>query len=230
MERVKIILVVILLCSLWSCEDKKTLPDGASFTPSYVQVYMIGSSISGIYMKDCNSIFLDIQGTTVSNQGSPEFGELSSHFNDWGYNKKMASRSNAAIANEFDEIEVISDNDFSEQLPAGSSLASVVKLYSVSPLKFIESGYTAPFDWEKDRPEDFKKGVWTENAGLSSHYGYYPVNKFLSEIVPNDLVLLSPVILFLRFTETPSLKTHKFTITLKEGDEIFSTTVDVIFD
>jgi hypothetical protein len=197
----------------------------------FVQTYIMGTSISGLYQSDFKAIQLFVEGTEIKDQESSAYIELSKHFNDDNYNKKLAMNTNISIANEFDGIEIVSDKDFSDQLPAGSSLNGIVKLCGVSPIKYIESDYSELFDWENDMPDDFKKGDWNEYVSFDTVYGHYPVNKLVSAVAAQDMLLLHKSFVFLRFIEMPAtIKSHTITVTLKEGDKTLSTTVDVIFE
>lgn len=223
------IIILFGFCNCNKIEEKNPL-DGTFISPNYVQVYKIASSISGEYQSDCNAIMLTVHGTTITEMNGPEFITLSNNYKDISYNERVSACSGFAIANEFDGIEIVSDKDFSEELPAGSSLSGIVKLCGLSPLKYLESNYNQPFDWVENQPEDFKQDKWSENYDIRGSHGYYPVNNLISELDKRDLLLLDPHFFFLRFTEKSDVKSHKITVTLKEGENSFSTTVDVVFE
>ncbi len=198
---------------------------------SYIQRYIKATSFKGYYQKDSQAIQIVMHGKAVGNQESAEFIELINHFGDNTYYKKFPSAGpNVAIANEFSKIEIISNKDFNSKLTSGKSLAEVVKLYSVSPMKFINSKYTKPFDWVNEQPYEFRKGVWSEYAGIGYLEGYYPVLKTLSELTSDDMLLLHPRFFYLRFTEIPTIKEHTFTITIEDEENSFTAVVPAVFE
>lgn len=223
-----ILFVLSFLC--FSSCSTTIYEDGDTLSKSYVQIYIKATSMTAIYYKDCQAIQIAVEGEPVRNPESVEFNELINHFGDNTYNQKRPSIPNSVIANEFDAIEIISNKDFSADLPAGTSLAGVMKLYGLSPAKYIKSKYTELFDWVNDQPEEFKKDVWSVYRGIIGYGGYYPVLKTVSELNAEDMLLLSPDQFYLRFTEIPTIKEHTFTITLKYGEKSFNTDVNVVFD
>lgn len=220
------------LCCVSGCKNKIVIPPiGPCSTPSknFVEAYNMVSSIRGQYLEFCQAIYISAKGELIGNLESAEYIALSKRYNDLNYNKPVCNMINTLIGNEFDGIEVVSDQDFSPSLPAGASLAGVVKLCGISPLKFIESGYTKEFDWTNQMPEDFKKGNWSKDYAFDTYREYYPVNKLLMEVVPSDFLLLHDGCIYLRFTELPEIKSHNITITLTEGEKKIQTTVKVNF-
>jgi hypothetical protein len=225
MKTLSTALFALLLFGFSSCQTVIE-GDGAK---SYVTHFIKATSIAGDYRSDWQAIRIIAKGNVVSNPKSAEFIELINHFGDNAYNTRRAPYPYLAIANEFDAIEVISNKDFSEGLPAGVSLASVLKLYATSPAKYIKSKYTEPFEWTAENlPEEFKERF---GDGYGDFEGYYPVLKTVSELTAEDMLLINPDLFFLRFTEIPSInKEHTFTITLKYGGKSLSTDVDVVFE
>ncbi len=86
---------------------------------------------------------------------------------------------------EFQRIEITSDKDFDAAHEAGTSLADVFVFVSVSPIRFIRSGYTDKADWS-DAPENACAFL-----GYDPEREYYhPVYGIVSELDPADLILL----------------------------------------
>jgi hypothetical protein len=152
-------------------------------------------------------------------------------------------------------IDVITNGNFDENHPEGSSLNDIVTVVGVSPKGFIDSGYQSRFDWTNDTPEDFKtiypEFLWkmaeaTPNpdnnpeCNLWDYYpDYFPIVKTLADLTPNDLALsrvfeyckfkcyYEDAICFLVFEKTPAeASSMDMTITIGMSDgRIFSQTV-----
>ena len=71
-----------------------------------------------------------------------KFRELSAFYGDTYYNKPTCPGGPYVLCNEFERIDVISDRDFND-IPAGSSLDSVVELFVGSWNPFLYWGYEA---------------------------------------------------------------------------------------
>ncbi|MDR0891124.1 MAG: hypothetical protein LBN24_00705 [Mediterranea sp.] len=223
-----------ILALLSSCNHTIEMPFGPSqvMSKSYVQVYVEATSMDGDYKQDCNALRLSIGGSKL-NQDNPRFNDIATHFNDYDYNQKVYKGEHlehTALSTEFSNIEVISDADFSVDLPAGTSLNNVVKLCAISPLKYIQSNYSQFFNWNTDRPNDFQGLSFAAGCDFSNGLsGYYPVDKLLPELTPTDMTLLYGDVLYLKFMMIPEIKSHKITVTMTCGTRSFSTTFDVKF-
>lgn len=114
---------------------------------------------------------------------------------------------------DFLSIDITSDSDFDDEHPAGSSLGDIVKLNSYSLKPYIDSGYK----------------LLAPNGTV-----YHPVYEFVSELTPEQLILLGQrdYIGSLRFETQPTLsKTHKFTVTMIADDgREFTASIDMEFD
>jgi hypothetical protein len=223
MKTLSTTLYTLLLLGFTNCQTE-IYEGGGAFSKSYVNRFIKATSIAGDYQNDWQAIQIVAKGDVVSNSELDEFIELINHFGDNAYNTRRMVHPFPAIANEFDVIEVTSNKNFSEDLPAGASLAGVLKLIAISPAKYIKSKYTEPFNWAENEPEEFKE------LSFNNHRGYYPVLKTVSELTAEDMLLINPDLFFLRFTEIPSIKEHTFTITLKYGEKSLSADVDVVFE
>ena len=122
---------------------------------------------------------------------------------------------------DFREIDVVSDKDFDSEHPAGRSLKDVVRFVSISPKQFIDSGYTATFDWKKNEPGFFAKDPMISSMFRYEKENHFPINGLLSDIGKDEMQML-PVnthgILF--FDKQPTAeKEHSLTVTIytREG-------------
>ena len=95
-------------------------------------------------------------------------------------------------SNEIVSIDVLSNADFDSERPAGSSLGDVVRLMSISPIRFIQSNYKETYDWNAGYPQEFLRETSGLHAYCCSSGGneHYPVNGTLAILKPNDLQLL----------------------------------------
>lgn len=131
---------------------------------------------------------------------SVRFKALRRKYGDTAYNRPLAPFSHTVYCNEFSGIDIFSDRDFDAAHPAGASLSDIVRIVGASPYRYIRNGYTAPFDW-RDLPEDYR----IEN-GISYLEGYLPVNGTLCELDAEEMYMLDPFELYLKFTILPEIK------------------------
>ena len=143
--------------------------------------------------------------------------------NDLTYNKKreyhLRPEWGVCSAVDFREIDIVSDKDFDAEHPAGTTLKDIVRFVSISPKKFIDSGYKETFNWRRNRPEIFKKDSIIQIMFLSETESYFPINGLLKDIGSDEMQML-PVnthgILF--FDKEPtSEKEHTLTVTIYIG-------------
>ena len=151
------------------------------------------------------------------------YDELCKIHNDLSYNKK---RSYIVVpiwgicsAIDFREIDVISDKDFDSEHPAGTSLKDIVRFVSVSPKKFIDSGYKETFNWEKNEPNFFAKDSMIPTMFQPESWNYFPINGLLKDIGTDEMQMLpedTHGILF--FDKEPTAeKEHTLTVTIDIG-------------
>ena len=155
--------------------------------------------------------------------------------NDLTYNKKREYRLSpewgVCSAIDFKEIDIVSNKDFDAEHPAGTSLKDIVRFVSVSPKKFIDSGYKETFNWRRNRPEIFKKDSMIQIMFQRETENYFPINMLLKDIGKDEMQML-PVnthgILF--FDKEPTAEkehTLKVTIYTREGKKFVRTITKV---
>ena len=143
-------------------------------------------------------------------------------YDDYHYNKIRVEPLLVSM-NDFIKIDVTSDRDFNN-IPAGASLATKVRLIAVSPKKWLMSGGARTYSWDQ-MPSDYTKFG-------NRHFQIpevFPVNGLLSEITPEDLKLLIVHNICFYFIETPAIKEHKITVTFYEKEKSISSSVKYIF-
>lgn len=112
---------------------------------------------------------------------------------------------------------------FYDFVSSGASLSDIVRIVGASPYRYIRNGYTAPFDW-RDLPEDYR----IEN-GISYLEGYLPVNGTLCELDAEEMYMLDPFELYLKFTILPEIKKHTVTVVLREQETEITGSTEIIF-
>ena len=153
------------------------------------------------------------------------YEEFCRNHNDLTYNKKREYRHSpewgVCSAVDFIEIDIVSNKDFDSEHPAGTSLKDIVRFVSVSPKKFIDSGYKETFNWEKNEPKIFKKEKDTNKLfSYSELKNYFPINGLLKDIGTDEMQMLpanTHGILF--FDKKPTAdKEHKLKVTIDIGE------------
>ena len=152
------------------------------------------------------------------------YDELCKIHNDLSYNKK---RSYIVVpiwgicsAIDFREIDVISDKDFDSEHPAGTSLKDIVRFVSVSPKKFIDSGYKETFNWEKNEPNFFAKDSMIPTMFQPESWNYFPINGLLKDIGTDEMQMLpEDTHGILSFDKEPTAeKEHTLKVTIDIGE------------
>ena len=180
------------------------------------------------------------------------YNELATQYNDLSY-YRITRLSNMHplpprmyISNRIRSIDVRSDTDFNAEHPAGTSLSSFVRLLSVSPIRFIESGYQETFDWYNNYPADFLRETDEFHRFILSEWGrplhpnHFPISEALSALEPNDFRLLGTGYIFqwrgwffgfLVFDKEPdSPGTHNLTVTIRRTTgETLTQTIEKTF-
>ncbi len=196
---------------------------------SYVTRYCKFEDI-GIDTTKAGNIIIRGKGRVKHYSWRDEGGEKTTYealcrkHNDLTYNKKREYRLSpewgVCSAIDFKEIDIVSNKDFDAEHPAGTSLKDIVRFVSVSPKKFIDSGYKETFNWRRNRPEIFKKDSMILSLFQRETENYFPINRLLKDIGTDDMQML-PVnthgILF--FDKEPNAeKEHTLTVTIYIGE------------
>ena len=196
---------------------------------SYVTRYCKFEDI-GIDTTKAGNIIIRGKGRVKHYSWRDEGGEKTTYealcrkHNDLTYNKKREYRLSpewgVCSAIDFKEIDIVSNKDFDAEHPAGTSLKDIVRFVSVSPKKFIDSGYKETFNWRRNRPEIFKKDSMILSLFQRETENYFPINRLLKDIGTDDMQML-PVnthgILF--FDKEPTAeKEHTLTVTIYIGE------------
>lgn len=152
--------------------------------------------------------------------------------NDMGYNKTIKIRNPGELPNhkysgiDFTSIHIISDSDFDVEHPAGTDLGNIIRYAYYSPKKYIDSGYVDEFDWT------IASGLAGEFYASTASPFEHPIEKLVSELTSNDMILLGIYSLgILHFERQPTLsQTHSITVTMTTDEGLeFSANIDIYF-
>jgi hypothetical protein len=177
------------------------------------------------------------QATSITAYGYKDTGErratydaLCAKYGDMSYNREEfvpIGEEPSFLAYSPVSIEIVSDVDFDDEHPAGTSLADIVTYDGHSSKPFIDSGYQ-PYYWE-----DMDRFHYYEKV---HERPYYPVNKKVSELTVEDLMLVYGVGSELPwghlYFQVPTLsQTHNIKVTLTdERGKKFSDTITMNFE
>ena len=164
-----------------------------------------------------------------------KYDELCKIHNDISYNQKrryiVDPLWGKCSAIDFQEIDVVSDKNFDSEHPAGTSLKDIVRFVSVSPKKFIDSGYKETFNWEKNEPNFFAKDSMIPTMFQPESWNYFPINGLLKDIGTDEMQMLPENTHgILSFDKEPTAEkehTLKVTIYTREGKKFVRTITKV---
>ena len=230
MKRLILLSIVAMLLYI-GCDIAKTV-----LFRSYITIYYYSKNIQlkitddgniAIYKK-YTSEDVNIKTASYSFKSKGEekkkYDELCKIHNDMSYNQKrsyiVAPLWGRCSAIDFREIDVVSDKDFDAEHPAGTSLKDIVRFVSVSPKKFIDSGYKETFNWRRNKPKIFKKESMISSMFHEETENYFPINGLLKDIGKDEMQMLpedTHGILF--FDKEPTAeKEHTLTVTIDIGE------------
>ena len=207
---------------------------------SYVTRYCKFEDI-GIDTTKTGNIIIRGKGRVKQYSWRDEGGEKTTYealcrkHNDLTYNKKreyhLRPEWGVCSAVDFREIDIVSDKDFDAEHPAGTSLKDIVRFVSISPKKFIDSGYKETFNWRRNKPKIFKKESMISSMFHEETENYFPINGLLKDIGKDEMQMLpedTHGILF--FDKEPTAeKEHTLTVTIytREGKKFVRTITKV---
>ena len=241
MKRLILLSIVAMLLYI-GCDRVKTVLFRSYITMYYysenIQLKITDDGNIAIYKK-YTSEDVNIKTASYSFKSKGEekkkYDELCKIHNDMSYNQKrsyiVAPLWGRCSAIDFREIDVVSDKDFDAEHPAGMSLKDIVRFVSVSPKKFIDSGYKETFNWRRNKPKIFKKESMISSMFHEETENYFPINGLLKDIGSDEMQMLpedTHGILF--FDKEPTAEkehTLKVTIYTREGKKFVRTITKV---
>ena len=141
---------------------------------------------------------------------------------------------------DFAVMNVVSDSDFDDAHPAGTSLADIVRFLGWSPHKYIQSGYSMSYHYmSEDLSEAFNRLLLLfggkEQLVASNNSICHPIDKKISELEAKDMILLrdfsSMSLGILYFEKTPeNIKEHTITLKMTTDDgDVFENSIKIVF-
>ena len=226
-----ILLSIAAVLLLLGCDRAKTV-----LFRSYINMYDYSENIQlkitdagniAIYQKYTSkddNIKTAVYSFKSKGEEKKRYDELCKIHNDMSYNQKrsyiVVPIWGRCFAIDFREIDVVSDKNFDSEHPAGTSLKDIVRFVSVSPKKFIDSGYKETFNWEKNEPNFFAKDSMIPTMFQPESWNYFPINGLLKDIGTDEMQMLpedTHGILF--FDKVPTAeKEHTLTVTIDIGE------------
>jgi len=188
-----------------------------------------------------------------SGEAKKRYDELCQKFDDLAFNQEIRYVGGFSChrypSNEILSINVVSNTDFNSEYPAGSSLAGLVRFLSVSPIRFIQSGYRETFNWNNVCEEIRKLLLEESRIFLCNPENHFPIKGRLADLTQEDFLLLgtgedsgwrpdhayafTPGYFFgyLTFEQQPEISgVHEITVTIRLGDgRVLSRTIEKEF-
>ncbi len=223
MKRQPYFLLCITIYLLAGCDAMETHK-----FKSYVTTYFELNTFSLLQTSSGNIEIIDRSSGSYSwnSKGTEKrtYDDLCEKNGDTSYNKKLSfigapDEPRSFSVQTINKIEVISNADWDADHPAGALLNDITILLSMSPYKYIRSGYKNEFDWANDVPDAYRLEESTQHLerGVDIETKH-PVYGYLSELNEDDFSLMgvgSSQLGWLVFENKPTLTTqHEVTVSL----------------
>ena len=201
--------LALMLCSLLvGCQDNDI--DGLRYyhyeSDSYVTRYLSYDEIQLVEHPNKNTSALLIQAVindveygffSTAEDAKLKYEEKCNLYNDHGGSFKWMTNEKFGCANtqtdrDFLSIDIVSDSDWDESHPAGTSLNDVFRFASSSPYKYIASRYKKSYFWMKEELPEYVHRYYACVGGDRAYddKAMHLVHGLLSEITSEDLILL----------------------------------------
>lgn len=258
------LLAVLLLGSLSSCDVEEYMFT-KSFVTSYDYVEGIGfesAEPEGPYITLVAQC--DYTKSIDSEHGSGSYESRCQYYGDTSYDQRISTflidQKVDAFYQHFERIDVVCQEEYDAQHPAGTSLNDIVMFFSLTPSPFIESGYCELFrDFDslptisgyplRQWANEYAKGYNNREKEYMELYRnhedipsqWFPVYEKLSVLTAEDLKLvkiaggydrnLLGILHFISAPSTDGPKTFTVTMTTVDGEVFTHTeTVSLKFD
>lgn len=246
-----IIEVLVFLGLPTSCAPNYRMTKCSSYVVCYIHLDSLKLSVdpsnSQCILINAISDFSKTFGLHSSGVDKEMYDKLCHKHKDISYNQYRLIGSTLDIESvtyndcDFSEIRITSDKDFDAMHPAGSDLSDIVRFMSWSPFKFITSGYTKFYHYERTTLSDafdtlmriYSKRELFDQTNNST---CYPVDKLIKDISADDLILLGgddalALLGMLYFDKIPNQKgRYQITVIFKtDENKTFSDTISLQF-
>jgi len=252
--KTKLLISAVLLLSVFGgCKDG---PGEMITVRDYIGGYAMIKNIRAYAGTEMDIMLFEGEVVKCYYRTSDEFQRFREKYGDTKYKARVevGSPDPTFIVHDFQAVHVISDADYDDLHPAGTSLNDLARFLALSAYPYIQNGYKE-YDWESsdklslfNRHFSTLKPYWGPQPSSEYKSQLYPIDKIVSALTPDDLKVLgrghvgyfgedvetgskNPLAVIL-FTTPPTLdKTHTFTVTMEnKKDRTFSATVAMTFD
>lgn len=241
---------IIALGLLSGCDPGYQMTKCPSYVVCYTNLKSVElsaeSSNSRCIVVNSGCDFSKSCGLHSSGDKKDRYNQLCQKHNDLSYNQyrliggTLDEESVTYLDSDFSEITVTADKDFDATHPAGANLSDLVRFMSWSPYKYILSGYSKYYHYDKsDVSEAFdtlmRIYINKEYFDNATEATCYPIDKLIKDLTSDDLILLGqdfPLFLgLLYFDKTPDIKgEYNIAVTIKtDNGKVFSETVKLTF-
>lgn len=207
-----------------SCEEERPLGEKI-YTTHFIQEVTFADALECRAVEEEGVIYLYLNGTSLERAGKGSTSNFYTEIGDTAYNRYVPQDPSitAVFSNKFVNVDIISSEHFLD-IPAGESIAEYVIFRSATAMPYIESKYTVEGKWSDAVLNEFMIGM--QLSGTTAAWspalqavGFHPIVIPVSELTQEDLFLLwrTPGS-SLRFTAVPEIKSHTFTITMRDTD------------
>ena len=180
-------------------------------SPSYVVCYVNLESIRlSIDNNDARCLSIQpgfhvdvLYGLHSSGAEKKKYDQLCIKHNDISYNQYHVfmgkpprdEETVAYFACDFTEITVTADKDFDETHPAGTDLSDIVRFMSWSPYKYILSGYSKYYHYDKSDVSTafdsmMRRYINNKYFDKETDAECYPIDKLIRDLTADDLILV----------------------------------------
>lgn len=242
--------LVVLLLILIGCDPHYKMTKCPSYVVCYTNLESIDLSLYEPSNPCCivihagNDLPLSVYGLRSTGIEKDKYDQLCQKHNDLSYNHYRSLSYGPAIDfdsvtyNEcdFTEIIVTSDKDFDATHPAGRNLSDIVRFMSWSPYRYILSGYSDYYHYNKaDVSEAFDQmmRIFINEKAFDPTFDAtcYPIDKLIVDLTKDDMTLngydAPGFIGMLYFDKVPNEK-GEYTITVSIKTDNGSTLSDTI--
>lgn len=235
-------LIIGLLCLLSLCINFACDRNDYETVPSYCLTFYDVQSYK-LILNDSGNIVIRANPShkysyfSKDQQDKTIYTTLCKQHNDISYNKKEIvetlmrdARINSYSRYPITNIEVTSNKSFDSNHAANSSLKDQITLISVSPEKYIKSGYKSTFNWNEQLvPHFFKKDKTYTPTSLKYYNANHPIINKLKDFNYQYSQLLGysedyvGVLIFNQEASTKGVHNITVTITLANGEKYTQT-------
>lgn len=225
-------LLFLLACAsvFCGCGEKQVVLEAplgeAVYTHNFISSFVKADNLE--IAQDANDpLVFYIRDVDMSYVSSVIRDALYKKYSDTTYDRYVAqdpSRSMCYV-NEFNSIDITSSADFGA-IKAGESLASIVIFRGASAKPYIDYEYKVCGEWTNEIKAEI--GEYGMNL-LRNNLEYHPIVKRVADLTPNNLILLTPKFVSLRFMETPDIKKHTLYVSIKDDENVYRVEVNAVF-